>query len=96
MFKRFVCWLIGHRLCEPTCGVELCERCGASHDYMETGGPFTDRERFGVFDPLWQVFSRLRRWTWPRCDQCGKLLVFRRKYGETFCSEECMRDWLPF
>ena len=89
------CWLFGHKPEDVAQGVEECKRCGETVAYYLDGSQWTDRERYGLIDPLRCLWYRVARWTWPRCEHCGKRLWFRR-YNETFCSDECFTKWLPF
>jgi hypothetical protein len=95
-YKKLLCWLFGHDPIEPTSGVEVCQRCGDSVAYYLDGSQWTYRERYGVLDPLRAFAFRVRSLALPRCDQCGKLLLFRRRVCETFCSEKCFDEWIPF
>ena len=93
--KNVLCYLLGHKACEPTAGVELCERCGDAADYYGDGSQWTDGERYGLVDPLRRLYWRLRQWTMPRCPKCGKSLLFKKKYND-FCSNKCFSEWIPF
>jgi hypothetical protein len=95
MFGKVICLLFGHKLINPEMGVEACDRCDAVRVYYD-GEYFSDSERYGLIEPLRAIAGNIRRWSVPRCDQCGRLLLFRRKFGNTFCSDECMKNWLPF
>lgn len=100
MLNRLRCRLVGHAITEPTAGVELCERCGDSVAFYLDGSQWTDRERFGLIEPIrgWVRIVR-RRWlpSWlRRCDQCNKRMWFGSSYDRDFCSKKCHDKWIPF
>jgi hypothetical protein len=86
--RRLWCVLFG---CIVHDAYPVCERCGADL----YGGPFVER---GRLDRLQAAWWRLRRWTWPRCDHCGRrlTLLWWRRYTDSFCSPKCHDKWLPF
>lgn len=90
------CKIFGHKITEPASGVEHCTRCDDHAAYYYDGSQWTDRERNGLVQPLRELWYRLRNWTMPRCDQCGKSLLFRRKVAHDFCSRTCHDEWIPF
>lgn len=94
--RNVICIVMGHKTTEPTAGVELCDRCGDSVAYYHDGTQWTDRERYGLIDPLRRFCWRIRRWTMPRCRMCHKSLLFRKPYSDEFCSDECFSNWIPF
>ena len=82
---RLLCRLLGCS-CDPD--FPCCNRCGTDlyDDYLERGW----------LDPLFRLWCCLRSWTWPRCTQCGRSLLFRRRVSDEFCSKQCHDKWLPF
>jgi len=92
--NRFRCWLFGHKLREEYGGVE-CARCGAYRRTWEEE-EWTDREAYGVFWRLVVAWINRPRFTWPRCQHCGKRMLRRYKDERDFCSRECHDAWLPF
>lgn len=94
--KKILCRILGHKVSVPTAGVEYCERCHDHAAYYLDGSQWTDDEREGIVGPLRDLWYRLRRWTVPRCDHCGKSLLFRKRVAHDFCSRECHNKWLPF
>ena len=94
--SNVTCYVFGHKPTEVTAGVEACDRCGDTVAYYVDGTQWTDRERYGLIEPLRIVCRRILQWSWPRCYHCGKRLVFRRKVGYLFCSLQCEDDWIPF
>jgi len=92
---NFRCWLLGHDPEDISQGVEMCKRCGETVAYYLDGSQWTDRERYGLVDPLRAGWYLFRRWAWPRCQHCGKRLWFRR-CSDRFCSEKCFDEYVPF
>ena len=97
-WRAYWCFLVGHRLYEPTAGVEACERC---NDAREWGQPsWSQREAEGVLVYPWSLlkgfivehFRRLRAHLF--CHQCGSLIFHR--VDKHFCSKKCEDEWLPF
>ena len=89
-FSRLRCFLLGCYLPYEDLGQQACERCGV---YCE------DPEFYAC--SLWQGF----RWRWlcrarlvlagfpiKRCCHCRRWMFGR----DIACSEECLRDWIPF
>lgn len=68
-----------------------CERRGT---YSEDPG-FVSR---GVPCRVRWRLRRLWQQVWPvrRCQHCGKLLFYRRRWPDGFCSGTCFDKWLPF
>lgn len=99
-FNVLFCRFFGHKIIEPTAGVELCERCGDSVAYYHDGSQWTDRERYGLVEPIrnWYWIMK-RRWLpsiFRRCDQCNKRMWFGSLYDRDFCCKTCHDEWLPF
>ena len=99
--KQILCWLLGHSP-RGMMSAGVCRRCGTPTGlrYFRDGRKWTDRERYGVIDPLRKLWRRLLI-AWPSCDECGCPLVFRRKHyeinsGNTVCSECLVGDDIPF
>lgn len=68
----------------------ICGRCG--EDYY---GEFPIHR--GIWERAVYPVRRFKQAVWPKCNQCGRLLLFReRHYGGDFCSEACFQEWLPF
>lgn len=67
-----------------------CVHCGASCDTTEfrNSGPLRR-----LIDRWYQLLGIL---VLPRCTQCGKSLLLRRRYKDEFCSDACFSKWLPF
>lgn len=88
MLRRLRCWLLGctcdHSYTDPD-----CHRCG--EDYF--GTRFYERPLHvrlaGLATAAW-------RWIWPRCWECKRSLMFRRRHERHFCSRACQNSWLPF
>jgi len=92
------CFLVGHRIYEPTGGVQACERCGNARKWNQR--PWNRREADGVLvypwnvlkdtvsKPLQRVRSRLF------CHHCGGLILYR--VDQHFCSTKCEQEWFPF
>ena len=92
-----ICYLFGHRTIEATAGVEVCERCGDHVAYYLDGSQWTDRERYGLVEPIRKVWRAAWRFAFPRCQQCGKRIWRRRRFvPDEFCSTKCFSEWLPF
>jgi hypothetical protein len=79
LFEVIPCRLWGHRIKEPTAGVEFCSRCLATRGWQ--GTPFSTVERVGA-----------SRWPFFRAREVladGRALIARWK--ERFFCSECGR-----
>lgn len=98
--RNLVCWLIGHDPTTVAPGVDVCDRCGDTVSYYHDGTQWTDRELYGVIDPLRWYWWRLRHDFLPsvcrKCDQCGKRMWLGSRYSSEFCSKKCHDEWIPF
>lgn len=96
MFSKFTCWLIGHRDTGDGYGQE-CGRCGDER-FLYDDDAWTDRERYGVVDPLREFWRAIRRRLLYRyCLRCGKRIWRWRSNGcPDFCSDRCGDNWIPF
>lgn len=97
--RQLLCRIFGHKVSEPTPGVEYCDRCHDHAAYYYDGSQWTDEERDGLVGPIRNWWWRVRNWAWPRCLHCRKRLVLRRKIKDgcgCFCSEDCEENWIPF
>lgn len=88
---RLHCLLFGCAEADEPCAPPHCHYCGT--DLYDGMRPF---RQSGWLTPMLDWWHRLRQWTWPRCWHCDRLLVFRRKVDERFCSEQCRKSWIPF
>jgi len=97
-WRACCCFLVGHRLYQPTAGVEACERCGDAREWNQR--PWSRREAEGVILYPWSLLTeaiskQFHRWKEHLfCHQCGGLIFHR--VDEHFCSEKCEKEWFPF
>jgi ribosomal protein L37E len=97
-WRAYLCFLVGHKINEPTTGVEACERCGEAREWFQP--PWSRREAEGVMVYPWTTlkafilehFRRLK--THLFCHQCGNVIFHR--VDKHFCSKKCEDQWLPF
>lgn len=94
--RKWLCKLLGHDATETDWGTQKCQRCGEVRSYMHNDQPFALREESGLIRPLRDLWHRIVRRCWPRCHECGKLLLFRKRFDQDFCSKKCCDDWIPF
>ena len=92
------CFLMGHRLYEPTTGVAACQRCNDARKWGQPG--WSQREAEGLLLYPWSRlkgfvvghFRKLRAHLF--CHHCGRI-VFHR-VDKHFCSKKCGDEWFPF
>jgi hypothetical protein len=73
---RARCFLVGHEVFEPTCGVQACRLCNENRDW--SGPDFTTREFHGI--ARWPIYFLRRDWfqalkAFFFCEECGRLLA---------------------
>ena len=96
--KSIYCFLFGHNP-DPYMGY-FCTYCDKEFkdylNYTEEWGKigWHIHKVKQSFQLRWAVY----RWRaiFPRCEQCNKLLLFRKRHRKDFCSEKCYNNYLPF
>jgi hypothetical protein len=97
-WRACCCFLIGHRIDEPTAGVEACGRCGDAREWSQRR--WSRREAEDVMVYPWSLLKEaiskqiLRLEAHLFCRKCGGLMFHRVE--KHFCSEKCEKEWLPF
>ncbi len=101
--KSLKCLLYGHEHINLNCYTAACKRCDAVQ--ICEGNPEVD-VLWTVFD--WVGFVGIAKsyadWLIHKspkfsikCEQCGKKVYFWQGiWAESFCSDKCHNEWLPF
>lgn len=101
LFEVILCRLWGHRIEEPTAGIEFCSRCLATREWH--GPPFSRVEQIGALRwPFYRAREALAdgrvladRWKAKFfCLECGRWI--RHRVDRDFCSKTCSDSWFPF
>lgn len=91
-FKKLICVLAGHRMCESTMfnnNVQSCLRCGDTRAFYYDGTNFwTDQEYYGLIGyPIWKIKNYfLAAWIYFKL-KIGKLKINNRTNKDN--SDEC-------
>jgi hypothetical protein len=95
---RAWCFLFGHKVFEPTGGVQACQLCHDAREWNVAG--FTAREFTGIVRwPFYCMWRRIRDFAKGFkaqffCHQCGWLIL--KRVDRSFCSQKCSKEWSPF
>ena len=103
MRNRLRCALYG---CAQDDGLYICGRCYAypgSERWIERGWLPWWCTRYALWEWLAGCLEELRRWVWPRCQECRRHLwpwrhyrARRAGFDANFCSTKCYNVYLPF
>lgn len=105
--KHIGCTVFGHRIVEPTHGVEACERCNDARMYYDIENPFSRFDYLGIVGTLLLYARNAWFWTaskclpWRRCAYCSKLFFRPTAAGccvccHAHCSPDCCQSDVPF